>query len=83
MNRKRVAIIANIPAPYREKVYEIVSQDSNINLKVFYCKEIESDRKWKIEKPKYNHTYLSSFTINYGEMHLHFNFTIIWGSSIR
>lgn len=77
MNRIRVAIVTNIPAPYREKVYEIVSKEPNIDLKVFYCKEIESDRKWKIEKPKYNHTYLRSFTINRGEMHLHFNFTII------
>ncbi len=77
MNNKRVAIIANIPAPYREKVYEIVGKEPNINLKVFYCKKIESDRKWNIKKPAYSHTFLRSFTINRGEMHLHFNFTII------
>jgi len=77
MKHKRVAIVTNIPAPYREKVYEIVSQEPNIDLKVFYCKNIESDRKWHIKKPAYNHTFLKSYTIKYKEAHLHFNLTII------
>lgn len=71
----RVAIIANIPAPYREKVYQIVSKDSE--LKVFYCRSIDNDREWKLKKSNYNSTILKSFTINYGETHLYFNFSIL------
>ena len=77
MKDKKVAIISNIPAPYRENVYSILSKNPEIDLKVFYCKKIESDRKWELNKPKYNHSFLKSFTINYGEMHLHFNISIL------
>ena len=73
-SQKRVAIIANIPAPYRERVYQIVSKNSE--LKVFYCRSIDNDREWKLKKSNYNSTILKSFTINYGETHLYFNFGI-------
>lgn len=48
-----VALLTNIPAPYREKIHEIVSKKINGKYKVFYCAEREADREWKFKYGNY------------------------------
>ena len=55
----RVVYLTNIPAPYREKMHELLSDSAEIDYKVIYCAEIEPNRQWKFKKGNYDHIYLS------------------------
>lgn len=48
-----VALLTNIPAPYRERIHEIISKKINGNYKVFYCAEMEANREWKVKYGNY------------------------------
>lgn len=58
-----VVFITNIPAPYREKVHEIVSE--KLEYTVIYCSRIESNRKWKFKLGVYDKVFLSSFKLSF------------------
>ena len=69
----KIVIVANIPAPYRESVYEQLSEKDGVDLTVIYCAAIEKNRKWIIENPRYKAVFLKSKTFSFGEYHFHFN----------
>ena len=54
----RLAIVTNIPAPYRVPVYNILAATSGIDLHVFYAVEREPDRNWDLPAFAHAHTYL-------------------------
>ncbi len=45
---RRIVLITNIPAPYREPVYEAVSRKFPEKFTVFYCQTLEKDRQWTL-----------------------------------
>jgi glycosyltransferase involved in cell wall biosynthesis len=45
----RVAVITNIPAPYRQKQWEHYATIRNVSLTVFYCGKREQDRFWDVQ----------------------------------
>ena len=49
-SRKKIklAIITNIPTPYRKKQWEYYSKCKYLDITVFYCANIEKGRYWKI-----------------------------------
>lgn len=55
----RVALITNIPTPYRDPVYLKLSQYKEIVLYVLFCGKSEPNRAWDVDTPKYNHIFLS------------------------
>jgi glycosyltransferase involved in cell wall biosynthesis len=69
-----VALITNIPAPYREKLHELVAEQFQNNYTVFYCAELEADREWKFNLGNYKKIFLSKF--NKATVH---NNRRIWG----
>lgn len=60
----KVALLTNIPAPYREKIHELVSEYFNGFYTVVYCAERESNRKWKVQYGKYDKLVLSKISDN-------------------
>lgn len=60
-----VVLISNIPVPYREKLYEKVSELLNGRFTVLYMSKIEPDRTWKFEFGKYKKIFLKSKAIKY------------------
>lgn len=58
-------LLTNIPAPYREKVHEICSQELKGNYSVIYCAKIENNRQWKFELGQYRKTFLDHKKINH------------------
>ena len=54
----RLAIVTNIPAPYRVPVYNRLAAADGIELHVFYSVELEPDRNWDLPDFKHAHTYL-------------------------
>lgn len=57
-----VAYLTNIPAPYRERMHEILATCVSIVYKVIYCSESEPNRKWEFKKGVYDKEYLSNET---------------------
>ncbi|MBS7566813.1 glycosyltransferase family 4 protein [Mucilaginibacter sp. Bleaf8] len=55
-----VLYLTNIPAPYREKMHELLSECNQIKYTVVYCSEVEPNRQWKFKKGNYQMVYLSN-----------------------
>lgn len=56
--RIRVALVTNIPAPYRVPVFNILASDPTIDLHVFYSARKEPDRTWDLPEFSHSHSYL-------------------------
>ncbi|MDH4568437.1 glycosyltransferase family 4 protein [Pseudomonas sp. BN414] len=58
-----IVFVTNIPAPYREKIHEIVSRNLDRPYSVVFCAPIEPNRKWRFPFGDYNHIFLTSKAI--------------------
>lgn len=54
----RVALVTNIPAPYRLPIYERLAQAAGVQLCVFFCSGREPDREWDLAVAKFQQVYL-------------------------
>jgi glycosyltransferase involved in cell wall biosynthesis len=69
----RITIVTNIPTPYRNPVYSILSKIDDINLLVLFCDISEPNRSWKQEQLEFNHKFLSKGTNTF----VHYNPNIL------
>lgn len=62
---KRVAIITNIPAPYRVDFFDYLQKNCmDYQFTIIYSSKHEDNRSWKVDETKMNHSvFLSSKTI--------------------
>lgn len=65
MNKKKVAIITNIPAPYRVDLFNYLQSNySEFDFIIIYSSKSEDNRQWKVDKSKIiNSIFLKSYTI--------------------
>ena len=75
----RVAIVTNIPTPYRLPVFEALADDPRLELKVFFCSGREPDRKWDLRGARFKQVYLREKFVNYRDRFIHFN-PDVWGA---
>lgn len=74
----KVALLVNIPAPYRVPVYDRIADRLGHDFKVIYMAELESNRKWKVPDLKHDHVFLKGFTVSRGTRHVHVRFGVLW-----
>lgn len=60
-----VVNITNIPAPYREKMHEQVSEHFGGNYNVIYCSRTEPNRQWSFSYGKYTKFFLTERSRGY------------------
>lgn len=62
---KRIAIITNIPAPYRVDLFYYLQQNTKgYEIHIIYASQNEDNRQWEIEEDKIRNThFLDSFTV--------------------
>jgi glycosyltransferase involved in cell wall biosynthesis len=73
----RIVFVTNIPAPYRERVHELVSLGADGPYHVIYAHGTER-RSWKLQKGAYSHTYLKPFFLRFGlEHYVHVNVDVL------
>ncbi len=61
---KKVAIISEIPVPYRSPMFEMLSRESKCEIKVFYCAKTEYGRDWDLDfRQNYDFEILSGWSI--------------------
>lgn len=63
MTAARVALLTNIPAPYRVPVYDRLAAKLGDNFRVLYLAPTESNRQWQLPDLKHEHRYLKGVTI--------------------
>jgi glycosyltransferase involved in cell wall biosynthesis len=73
----RLAVVTNIPAPYRVPVYNLLAQDDRLSVKVFYGAQREPDREWDLQAITHPHEFLDAKVISRGGRFIHI------GSSVR
>ena len=71
--RLRVAMVTNIPAPYRLPVYGALAGDQHIEFKVFFCSGREPDREWNLSKIFFEQEYLQEKYFRFRGRFIHFN----------
>lgn len=75
---KKLLYITNIPAPYRQKRYNLMQEifpKNGIEFEVLYMAKIEPDRQWIIppESFKYNYKIFKGIHPEISNFHAHFN----------
>ncbi len=69
----KVAIVTNIPTPYRNPVYSKLSKFNEVDLFVFYCSFTEPNRSWKQQNIDFKHKFLSKKKDKF----VHFNWNVL------
>lgn len=69
----RVAMVTNIPAPYRLPVYAALARERGIELRVVFCSGREPDRAWDLSEFRFDHEYLKERYANWSGRFVHFN----------
>lgn len=69
----RVAIVTNIPAPYRLPVYAALAAAPDIELRVIFCSGREPDRAWDLAEFRFDHEYLKERYASWSGRFVHFN----------
>ena len=69
----RVALVTNIPAPYRLPVYARLAATAGIELKVFFCSGREPDRAWTLPPMLFAHEVLRERMIRWRGRYIHVN----------
>ena len=77
LTTSKVALITNIPAPYRVPVYNIIAQEPNIDFTVIFCSEREPDRSWNYQNICCTHFFLKEKFIKSGDKFIHNNWDVI------
>lgn len=78
----KVVLITNIPAPYRQPVYEKLANYPRLDLTVVYCSNREPDREWKLPEPSYKRVTLIEKFVTWSGRYIHFN-TDVWRTLTR
>ncbi len=69
----RVAIVTNIPAPYRLPIYELLAGMPGIELQVFFCSGREPDRDWDLQRLRVVHVFLRERMLTWAGRFIHTN----------
>lgn len=69
----KVAMVTNIPAPYRLRIFEQLSARPDVDFCVFYCSGREPDREWDLQQTAFQQVYLKESFITYRGRYIHCN----------
>lgn len=71
--RVKVALVTNIPAPYRVPVFERLARRSDCELHLVYCSGSEPDRDWQLPEGAYQQHYLKERFLSVRGRFIHVN----------
>jgi glycosyltransferase involved in cell wall biosynthesis len=73
----KVALVTNIPAPYRIPVLNQVAASLGDKFLVIFCAQTEPNRQWDLERFKFHHVYLKENFWKFQNAFIHNNFDVI------
>lgn len=71
--RAKVALVTNIPAPYRVAVFRLLARVPGLDFKVFFFAGSEPDRNWGHTQQAYEHVFLRERVFKVGSRFVHVN----------
>jgi glycosyltransferase involved in cell wall biosynthesis len=74
---RRVALVTNIPAPYRIPVYNLIGLETGIDLHLVFCSAREPNREWNLPALDRPHHYLKESFVNFQGSYIHFNLDVV------
>jgi len=77
----RLAIVTNIPAPYRVPVYDRIAAFPGVTLRVFYAARSEPDRLWDLPPFTHDHVVLPGRMVERKGRYIHHN-PAVWGALV-
>lgn len=78
----KTCFVTNAPAPYREKIHEIIAKRFGTNYHVYYCQQKESNRCWEALLGNYPRTFLKKRVVKYKDRYININLDI-WSKLIK
>lgn len=75
----KLAIVTNIPAPYRVTVYDRIAAVPGVSLRVFYAERSEPDRQWDLPPFTHDHIFLPGRMVERRGRYIHHN-PAVWGA---
>jgi len=76
-SRPKVALVTNIPAPYRVPVWNILGADERIDLTLIFCAGREPNRQWDMDSFRFNNVFLSESYFSTSKGYIHNNADIL------
>lgn len=73
VKKLRVAMITNIPAPYRQPIYALLAQEFDLDFLAVYCCGREPDREWNLSDASFAQTFLKGSFVSYRGRYIHIN----------
>ncbi len=73
----KLAIVTNIPAPYRIPIFNRIAQEIGDDFLVIYCARLEPNRQWDLGQMEFNHVYLRERFIKRNDNYIHNNPDVI------
>jgi glycosyltransferase involved in cell wall biosynthesis len=71
----RIAMLVNIPAPYRVPVYDRIAEQCGRDFRVIYMAKLEANRRWTVPALNHDHVYLHGLAVGPAERRIHLR----WG----
>jgi len=71
----RIAMLVNIPAPYRVPVYDQIAESCGSDFRVIYMAKLEANRRWNVPVLRHDHVFLRGFAVGRKDREIHFR----WG----
>lgn len=72
----RVALVLNMPTPYRTPVFQRLSRRPDIHLNLIYCSHSEPDREWIHEPSGLSETFLDDRILSWRGRYIHFGYGV-------
>jgi glycosyltransferase involved in cell wall biosynthesis len=72
----RLAIVTNIPAPYRVPVYNRIAAMPGLVLRLLYAARTEADRQWDLPPFEHEHVFLRGTVFARGGRFIHLNLDV-------
>ena len=69
----RLAVVTNIPAPYRVSVFNIIASLPGVTLRVLYASRSEPDRQWELPALEHDHVFLTGHILKIKGKFIHFS----------
>jgi glycosyltransferase involved in cell wall biosynthesis len=73
-----VAIVTNIPAPYRMQIYQrLTTKLGNDRFHVIFCSEKEANREWVVKQCDFAYSFLKQNYLTWNDRYIHYNLDVL------
>src|SRR4249919_1539408 len=73
----KVALVTNIPAPYRVPFWNMLGNDKRIDLTIIFCAGKEPNRQWDLAEFKFKFIFLKEAFVTQRGRYIHNNYDVM------